>query len=60
MPIQSGTNPFRRNSSIAQSVEHAAVNRRVVGSSPTWGAVKTSVLVTEVFVVYILKVCSLE
>ena len=26
-------------SSIAQSVEHAAVNRRVVGSSPTWGAI---------------------
>ena len=25
-------------SSIAQSVEHATVNRRVVGSSPTWGA----------------------
>ena len=25
-------------SSIAQLVEHAAVNRRVVGSSPTWGA----------------------
>ena len=25
-------------SSIAQSVEHSAVNRRVVGSSPTWGA----------------------
>ena len=25
-------------SSLAQSVEHAAVNRRVVGSSPTWGA----------------------
>ena len=25
-------------SSIAQSVEHAAVNRRVVGSSPTGGA----------------------
>ena len=25
-------------SSIAQSVEHAAVNRGVVGSSPTWGA----------------------
>ncbi len=24
--------------SLAQSVEHAAVNRRVVGSSPTWGA----------------------
>jgi hypothetical protein len=29
-------------SSIAQSVEHAAVNRRVVGSSPTWGAKKQS------------------
>ena len=27
-----------RYSSIAQSVEHAAVNRRVVGSSPTGGA----------------------
>ena len=26
------------HSSIAQSVEHAAVNRRVVGSSPTGGA----------------------
>ena len=26
-------------SSIAQLVEHAAVNRRVVGSSPTWGAI---------------------
>ena len=25
-------------SSIAQSVEHATVNRRVVGSSPTCGA----------------------
>ena len=25
-------------SSLAQSVEHAAVNRRVVGSSPTRGA----------------------
>ena len=25
---------------IAQSVEHAAVNRGVVGSSPTWGAIK--------------------
>ena len=29
---------FGRHSSIAQSVEHAAVNRRVVGSSPTGGA----------------------
>ena len=27
-------------SSIAQPVEHAAVNRRVVGSSPTGGAIK--------------------
>ena len=27
-----------KHSSIAQLVEHAAVNRRVVGSSPTWGA----------------------
>ena len=27
-------------SSLAQSVEHAAVNRRVVGSSPTGGAIK--------------------
>ena len=24
-------------SSLAQSVEHSAVNRSVVGSSPTWG-----------------------
>ena len=30
---------FSIYSSIAQSVEHAAVNRRVVGSSPTWGAI---------------------
>ena len=28
----------KRHSSIAQSVEHAAVNRAVVGSSPTRGA----------------------
>ncbi len=27
-------------SPIAQPVEHATVNRRVVGSSPTWGAIK--------------------
>ena len=25
---------------IAQSVEHAAVNRSVTGSSPVWGAMK--------------------
>ena len=36
-------------SSIAQSVEHAAVNRRVVGSSPTWGAKKTDTLCVSVF-----------
>ena len=29
---------LRSYSSLAQSVEHAAVNRRVVGSSPTGGA----------------------
>ena len=29
---------FLQYSSIAQSVEHAAVNRAVVGSSPTRGA----------------------
>ena len=29
-------------SSLAQSVEHAAVNRSVVGSSPTGGAVKAA------------------
>ena len=28
------------HASLAQSVEHAAVNRRVVGSSPTGGATK--------------------
>ena len=30
-------------SSIAQLAEHAAVNRRVVGSSPTWGAMLRSI-----------------
>ena len=34
----SETISLNRYSSIAQLVEHAAVNRRVVGSSPTWGA----------------------
>ena len=29
---------YSRYSSLAQSVEHAAVNRSVVGSSPTGGA----------------------
>ena len=40
MPTQGSGRPdwTLSHSSIAQSVEHAAVNRRVVGSSPTWGA----------------------
>ena len=33
-------------SSIAQSVEHAAVNRAVVGSSPTRGVKNSDVLVS--------------
>ena len=36
------SNSSRKFSSIAQSVEHAAVNRAVVGSSPTRGATKKS------------------
>ena len=32
---------FTFYSSLAQSVEHSAVNRSVVGSSPTGGAHKT-------------------
>ena len=35
-----------RYSSLAQSVEHAAVNRRVVGSSPTGGAITDRVIDT--------------
>ena len=41
-----GSNPVRVTiflilfAYLAQSVEHAAVNRRVVGSSPTIGAMK--------------------
>ena len=42
MPTQKGparwAGPFSY-ASLAQSVEHAAVNRRVVGSSPTGGAI---------------------
>ena len=43
MPTQGSGRPGRTlsHSSIAQSVEHAAVNRRVVGSSPTGGAKKS-------------------
>ena len=44
MPTQKGpvhwAGPFLY-ASLAQSVEHAAVNRRVVGSSPTGGAILT-------------------
>ena len=35
----SGGSFFLRHASLAQSVEHAAVNRGVVGSSPTGGAI---------------------
>ena len=38
-------------SSIAQSVEHAAVNRAVVGSSPTRGAENPQIHVCGFFVV---------
>lgn len=41
-------------SSIAQSVEHATVNRRVVGSSPTWGA-KGNHLVIKVVIFLLFK-----
>ena len=39
----------QQHSSIAQLVEHAAVNRRVVGSSPTWGVAKNPELKTKQF-----------
>ena len=43
MPTQGSGRPDRTlsHSSIAQSVEHAAVNRSVVGSSPTGGVFYT-------------------
>ncbi len=37
-----------RYSSLAQSVEHSAVNRSVVGSSPTGGAQKASCYICNV------------
>ncbi len=63
MPILCGTR-FRTYSSIAQSVEHAAVNRRVVGSSPTWGAIlrkSESVLIRTFlfFLLYPIKECAI-
>jgi hypothetical protein len=39
-------------SSLAQPVEHAAVNRRVVGSSPTRGARKSTCLCKCFFVIH--------
>ena len=38
LPINARIIKLNLYSSLAQSVEHAAVNRRVVGSSPTGGA----------------------
>ena len=47
--------PLRHTySSIAQSVEHAAVNRGVVGSSPTGGARKTALSKSLKAVFYLL------
>ena len=40
---------LRTYSSLAQSVEHAAVNRSVVGSSPTGGAKSAATLVAALF-----------
>ena len=40
IPVKGHTLTGLYFASLAQSVEHAAVNRRVVGSSPTWGAKK--------------------
>ena len=40
LPINARIIKLNLYSSLAQSVEHAAVNRRVVGSSPTGGATK--------------------
>ena len=36
--------PYKTHSPLAQSVEHAAVNRGVVGSSPTRGARKEEII----------------
>ena len=45
-------------SSIAQLVEHAAVNRRVVGSSPTWGA-RTKPVERRFYGLFVFLKCSL-
>ena len=42
-------------SSIAQPVEHAAVNRRVVGSSPTGGAIKEIPSVRYLFFLFYMR-----
>ena len=41
-----------RHSSLAQSVEHSAVNRVVVGSSPTGGATKKDALLCVFFLLF--------
>ena len=49
--IQCSVLKVRKNnsySSIAQSVEHSAVNRSVVGSSPTWGVGCTETLQSKI------------
>ena len=41
---------------IAQSVEHAAVNRGVTGSSPVWGAKKKTIPCGWFFFVFIIRI----
>ena len=45
MKVNENLFAFQEYSSLAQSVEHAAVNRSVVGSSPTGGAWKEKNLI---------------
>ncbi len=51
--------PIYLYSSLAQSVEHAAVNRRVVGSSPTGGAIIKKGLCRYLFIYLVLLYSSL-
>ena len=48
---------YLSNPPLAQSVEHAAVNRSVVGSSPTGGSFFYAWLNKELFTGYFLYVC---
>ena len=50
-----GTCTLIKYSSLAQSVEHSAVNRVVVGSSPTGGAENSQTSVCEFFIVYTIS-----